>query len=474
MAEMSGEVIVKAGLNIQGTCPLLQNFLDFVWDNLDNPANNPVYMNIPELGPPYLDVMTEFKWSYAKVNSIRMLFIREGNEVAFELPLFPFHPVEIENNHMVINYPIEANRNISAIKISGSPVMDMLLKIQDPAYVAYKMNVLIHQVGAAFMQAQRDREKAFLHRYWDGYANMNIRFGVRSGYDIPWHRDSGEVLFTGGTNEGMMFGTQRHAGFITGAMYTNRPAGLPNTQGGISFMKDGGVFTLFPKGGTCVTFLDPEIFHSVIPVTDGGTAEHKRGFIKRSSVFMEFYTDRPHVEQNAPVQPIFNRPSLPSMFRNAKKTFQFLKQYFDKNFSNGLREHGLNADNIRQSIISAPEAVINRAYAYMPATYPAYVQSIHPGAAPKPLPEFFVFKVRGSNHLNKRQKLLNLYELYTHILSNFNTPTNNNYRNVMGMSNENIAAMRVPRYRPNNGITNHQGFRFNRSFLRGNLNAAGN
>jgi len=483
MADDSGEVIVKAGLNVPASCPLLIQFTDFVWQHLDKTVGDPNYMNIhPDAK--YLDVSMEFKWSDTPVNVVLVIFTNNGVETPFELNLFPFHPPEIDANQLTTNYPITQNRNISAIKVQGSPVMDMILSYQNWLYVAYKINVILHQIGALYTSAQRPREVQFLQRYWDRYCNANIRFAVRSGYDIPWHRDSGEARFFAGP-ESVMFGNQRHAGFITGAIYVNRPQGLPNDQGGISFMKDGGVFSLFPRGGTCVTFLDPEIFHKVIPVRDGGAAEKKRDFVKRSSIFMEFYTDRAHVEQNMPIQPIFNRPSLPSMFRNANASYKFLKEYFEKNFSNGLRARGLNTNNVRQSIATAPNAVINEAYAYMPNTYPAFASNVHPGAPLKPLPDFFVFKVRGSNNLSKRQKLLNLYNLYINTLSNFNRiPSNSIYQGMreLGTTNAQIAEMRRPRYRPrvnengsqiNGNERNHQGFTFTRNFMRGNLNTGG-
>ncbi|NBS67911.1 hypothetical protein EBT31_03225 [bacterium] len=480
----SGAVIVKAGLDIPGSCPLLQNFLDFVWDQLNAQAGSQTYMNIPA-NAKYLDVSLDFQWSDTPVNTCRVMYTHtNGSHLQYDLFLFPLHSPSLNINNLAQTYPIANHCNISAIKVGSSPVMDMILSYQDHLYVAYKLNVVIHQAGALYMTSQRPREREFFQRYWCRYTNMTIRFGVRSGYDIPWHKDSGEVQYQG--VEGQMFGAEQKAGFITCGIYTNRPQGLPNDEGGISFTKDRGVFSLFPKGGTCVTFLDPEVFHRVIPVRGGGTAEKRQEFVKRSAVFMEHFTNKQRVEQNLPmVQPIFAKPSLPYMIRNAQGAFKFLNKYFETNFKRGLEEHGLDPTNIRGSILAAPDAVINKAYGYMPEGYPAYVQSIHQGYPLRPLPEFFIFKVRGTNGNSKRQRLLNLYNLYTLTLSNLNTGPegiNNNLRNL-GWTNEEIANRHRPRYHPpananelnasDPRLINHQGLRFTRNFMRGNLNEAG-
>jgi hypothetical protein len=173
------------------------------------------------------------------------------------------------------------------------------------------------------------------------------------------------------------------------------------------------------------------------------------------------------------------------MIRNAQGAFKFLNKYFETNFKRGLEEHGLDPTDIRGSILAAPDAVINQAYGYMPEGYPAYVQSIQQGYPLRPLPEFFIFKVRGTNGNSKRQRLLNLYDLYRNTLSNLNTGPrmNNNYLRFMEWSNEEIAEYRRPKYHPpanandlnenNPRLRNHQGLRFTRNFMRGNLNEAG-
>jgi len=221
------------------------------------------------------------------------------------------------------------------------------------------------------------------------------------------------------SRDGELFGTQRRAGFITSGIYVNRPQGLPPDVAGISFMQGPKIHTIYPQGGTVVTFLDPAVLHRVIAAGNTGTAVTKRNFIQRSAIFTEFFTTRELVEQGAQLyggveHPIFSKVSTPAHFRSTKKVYKQLVKYW-----RGVsQQFGVPLNQIRNRIRTAPEAHINNLFAYQHPEFVNFVASLNPPVPIKPPANFFVSKVKGEAP-NKRQKLLNLHNLYTNLATSF-------------------------------------------------------
>lgn len=405
----TGDVIVKANLAIPQSAPLLANYMDFVWDCLNLQPGNPNYINTH--GDGAVDSSFMFSWSDTPVTRVKVTFEKEAgvDNFIFDYPQLP-HLAGLYGM-----YPPAQYKHVSALKVNKTSVTNMLISAQNREYLCYKFIVVIHQIGKLFTTSISARVEEFFQRYWDRFTLITLRHAIKVGaYDIAWHRDSAVFEFSQGYPEANLFGTHRRAGFITSGIYVNRPQGLPPDQAGVAFLKENKIHKIFPRGGTCVTFLDPSVFHRVIPLTNPGTAEmHGDDYVKRSAVFMEHFTSRERIALSGLDQPIFSKASIPAKFRNLNAVYQYLNGYFT-NFA--ARAHvPLNA--LRNAIQQAPAHLINHAYHYQPEGYPAYVASITPGVVVPPA-DFFVYKIHGPAS-NQRGRLLDLHNLYTNLKKSF-------------------------------------------------------
>jgi hypothetical protein len=380
--------------------------MDFIWDCITLPPGHPNHINATE---PSIDSILQFKWSDKPVQSVAIMF---GSEPYF---LFNYQQ-EPHLAQLYSMYPPANYRHVSSIHYADTPVSRMLAGAQNRDYLCYKLIVVIHEVGKLFEMGLTPRETNFIYRYWNRYTYLTLRHAIKvGGYDIKWHRDSTVIKYSSGSKEGILFGTDRMAGFVTSGIYINRPQGLPSNEAGISFIKDNKIHSIFPQGGTVVTFLDTEVFHRVVPLAHAGTAEVRNGYVKRSAAFMEHFTTKQIVEAQMEPSATFNKVSIPSQFRNIESVYRHLTNYFSS-FRNRLPAN-LKNKNMNMAISTAPEHVISDAYHYMPEGYQAYVASIT--AAPLvPPADFFVYKVKGKAS-NMRGKLKNLHTLYQNLRRSF-------------------------------------------------------
>jgi hypothetical protein len=412
------DVIVKRGLGISQHAPLIHNFMDFIWQMLDAPVGDPHYLAVDNLAAVDSQFLVQF--SPVPVNEVQIIY--RGQMYTFD------YPTNDPRLAPLAAHPYAQNRFIRSFMILNEPTTDMLWNTQglDPArgqnYIFYKYIVCLHDVkNLIFQRGLTPREQDFMGRYWDNFVAVGFRHAIRiGGYDIKWHRDSSVFQFGQGTPEGEIFGTDRKAGFITCGLYVNRPQGLPGDVAGISFLQGHKQHTIFPQGGTCVTFLDPSVMHRVVPATSAGTAPTKRatdtrlGFVQRSAIFCEFFTTRERVESQMIEHPIMTKPSAPSKFRSLKQVYKQLNHYF----RGASAQFGVPLNQMRNRIANAPNAHINNLYAYQHPQYAAYLERNFPGQPVQPPANFFLYKIKGEAQ-NRRQKLRNLHNLYTNLASSF-------------------------------------------------------
>jgi hypothetical protein len=430
------DVIVKRGLGIAQHAPLVDNFMDFIWQMLDAPPGNPHYLAVNNRGAVDSQFLVQF--SPVPVNEVQIIY--RGQMYTFN------YPTNDPRMAPLAAYPYAQNCYIRSFMILNELTTDMLWITQglDPNrgqnYIFYKYIVCLHQVRNIILQRGiTPRERDFMNRYWDNFVAVGFRHAIEvGGYDIKWHRDSTVYQFGQGTQEGEIFGTGRKAGFITCGLYVNRPQGLPGNVAGISFLQGHKQHTIFPQGGTCVTFLDPSVMHRVVAATSAGTAPTKRvtdtsaGFVQRSAIFCEFFTTRERIETQMVEHPIMTKPSVPAKFRNVKKVYEQLNHYF----RGASAQFGVPLNQMRNRIANAPNAHINNLYAYQHPQYALYLQQFFPGQAIQPPANFFVYKIKGESQ-NRRQKLLNLHNLYTNLAPSFivqrvNQPNYISYYNNAG------------------------------------------
>ena len=406
------DVIVKRGVGIAQNAPLTDMFMNFIWQCLDAPPGNPHYLPVENKNAVDSEFMVQF--SPVPVNDVQILY--RGQMYTFNYPTNDPRMTPLQAYHY-IRY-----RNIRSISILPNMTTDMLWRTQalDPNrgqnYLFYKFIVCLHEINSLiFERGLTERENTFISNYWDNFVAVTMRHAVKiGGYDIKWHRDSTVIQFGQGTQEGEIFGTNRKAGFITSGVYVNRPHGLPGDVAGISFLQGHKQHTIFPQGGTIVTFIDPSVMHRVVPATSAGTAPTKRGFVQRSAIFNEYFTTRERVEDQMEEHPIFTKASVPAQFRNLKKVYTQLNKYFRSASAN----FGVPLNQMRNRIQNASNAHINNLYAYQHPEYAAYLATNFPGQAFKPPANFFVYKIKGEAQ-NKRQKLLNLHNLYKNLAPSF-------------------------------------------------------
>lgn len=406
------DVIVKRGVGFAQHASLTHVFMNFIWDCLDAPPGNPHYLAVENTGAIDSEFLVQF--SPVPVNEVQFLY--RGQAYTFN------YPVNDPRLAPLQAYPYAQNRYIRSICVNDKNTTDMLwnTQVMDPNrgrdYISYKYIVCLHEIkNIIFQRGLTQRETTFIDNYWDNFVVIGIRHAIQiGGYDIKWHRDSAVFQFPRGTPEGELFGTNRKAGFITCGVYVNRPHGLPGDVAGISFLQGQKQHTIFPQGGTIVTFIDPSVMHRVVPATSAGTAPIKRGFVQRSAIFCEFFTTRERIEAHGVNHPIFTKPSAPAQFRSLKKVYKQLHKYF----RGASATFGVPLNRMRNSIQSATNAQINNLYAYQHPEYAAYLAQFFPGRPVQPPAKFFVYKIKGEAQ-NKKQQLLNLHNLYKNLAPSF-------------------------------------------------------
>lgn len=406
------DVVVKRGVGITQRAPLTHQFMDYIWRMLDAPPGDPHYLAVDN--ERVVDSQFLVQYSPVPVNEVQIIY--RGQMYTFN------YPVGDPRLGPLAAYPYADYRHIRSFSILNELSTDMLWRTQalDPNrgqdYLFYKFIVCLHEVNnLIFQRGLTPREQDFMSRYWDNFVVVGFRHAIKvGGYDIKWHRDSAVFQFGQGTQEGEIFGTDRKAGFITCGVYVNRPHGLPGNVAGISFLQGPKQHTIFPPGGTIVTFLDPAVMHRVIPVADSGTAPLKRGFIQRSAIFNEYFTTREKIEAQMEENPIFNKISAPAKFRSLKQVYKQLNKYF----RGASATFAVPMNQMRNRIGTATNAQIDNLYAYRHPEYARYMRNTFPGQPVEAPANFFIYKIRGEAQ-NRRQKLLNLHTLYTNLHQSF-------------------------------------------------------
>lgn len=118
--------------------------------------------------------------------------------------------------------------------------------------------------------------KKYILEHWNGYMFVNIKKEVSGSYMIPWHRDALTMELLG----------KKTKSFAVGALYVNIPKDI--VGGNIQFKRNNKFFSLAPKSGTSVLFIDDELFHKVTDIEPPtGVA-----YLPRSAIFMAYGTDK--------------------------------------------------------------------------------------------------------------------------------------------------------------------------------------
>jgi hypothetical protein len=119
--------------------------------------------------------------------------------------------------------------------------------------------------------------KKYILDHWNGYMFVNIKKEVSGSYAIPWHRDALAMELLG----------KKTKSFAVGALYVNIPKDI--VGGNIQFKRNNKFFSLAPKSGPSVLFIDDELFHKVTDIEPPTTGVK---YLPRSALFMAYGTDK--------------------------------------------------------------------------------------------------------------------------------------------------------------------------------------
>ncbi len=119
------------------------------------------------------------------------------------------------------------------------------------------------------------RNRKYILEHWNGYVLVNIKKEVAGTYMIPWHRDAHVMELLG----------KKTKSFAVGGLYVNVPRDI--SGGNIQFKRNNKFYSLAPRSGTSVLFIDDELFHKV---TDINPPPGVR-YLPRSAIFIVYGTD---------------------------------------------------------------------------------------------------------------------------------------------------------------------------------------
>ena len=263
-----------------------------------------------------------------------------------------------------------------------------------------------------------DATQTFITTYWSGTTTGVIRHGVKPRpnrpvqttpgqtpqqiYKIPWHRDS-NILLNGQT------------GFLVTGFYIDRPTTIEDESGGISFARGNRQVRYFPPAKTIVAFVDQEFIHKVIPVKvkNGNNVqanlESHHGFVKRTAVFGAWYTSPAKIAEAGSYP--FKTIGPKAKFKNLKLLYLYLREYFrsiEQRLPRGFNIRTANAETVRQI------------YAYrinaLNSMYPNISRELN---GPTVANSIIFRVVNNPQGVNTRQKIMNLYSIYTDLHQSF-------------------------------------------------------
>lgn len=444
------DVVVKRNVTVPH---LLKRMIEYAWELIDEKVLLPMphedsrrkfLRDVANESKPYLD--SEFMFQVSPTPPVDGVDASIG-DVQHRLK----HPTKDElwfaNPNQLNSKPFY----IRAMWFKG-PYMDMLIRTQDINYLVKKLIIVAHQIIDMHRRGLSNRELAFIDTYWDGFVRGTVRHCIRHGsYDIPWHRDSDVYTFQNGSLEAQMFGSVERRGFITSGLYVHRPNGIRGA--GISFRKGNNEVTLFPKGGTVVTFLDQNVFHKVVPVTcfTRLDVDARMGFIQRSTMFVSLTTNSEKLEnisRNGLLNAVFHKAGLKAAFRDAMQVHSFLEDYFRQ------LENEVQNPNIDNFLRLANGGEINRAYNFKPNSYTTFATPYLAQMGitePPPVADFFVYKIaKGNSNENARKKLQGLRNLYTELERSFGNVDSNDSSFVSNITS--VISKRKPRHTKARGL----------------------
>lgn len=119
------------------------------------------------------------------------------------------------------------------------------------------------------------KNRKYILQHWNGYIHINIKKEVSGSYMIPWHRDALTMELLG----------KKTKSFAVGGLYVNIPKNI--IGGNIQFKRNNKFFSMAPKSGTSVLFIDDELFHKVTDISPPQGVN----YLPRSAMFILYGTD---------------------------------------------------------------------------------------------------------------------------------------------------------------------------------------